>query len=45
MQFHSSLDLVKPKYYIEYASEQEKRWAISISEKLVDLSIDEKKPL
>lgn len=44
MQFHSSLDLVKPKYCIEYASEQEKQWAISITEKLVDLSIDEKSP-
>lgn len=45
MQFHSSLDLVKPKYCIEYASEQEKRGAISIIEKRVDLSIDEKSPL
>lgn len=45
MQFHSSLDLVKSKYCIGYASEQEKRGAISIIEKHVDLSIDEKPPL
>lgn len=44
MQFHSSLDLVKPKSCIEYASEQEKRGAMSIIEKRVDLSIDEKSP-